>query len=219
MQKERTRQAILVAARTLLTNNERLTIPRAAELASVSEPTAYRYYSDVRRLLRDALTSPWQHFEDVIKELRGIPSVEARARYAAEAMTNTVLQNEANVRGLIAMSYAPDARGSQDNGGATRPAFRVSLVDAVLEPLGLDVDTARRLRLKLALLAIIGAEAVLALKDATECSNEDVASTLGWCAYSVATITTQAGNTPISGQSDSVSHASAASSKLSRAST
>ena len=77
-QKERTRQALLAATRTLLADGQAPTIARAAERALVSEATAYRYYSDVQNLLRDAFQ--WPGLDGLLSELRAIPTVEARAR-------------------------------------------------------------------------------------------------------------------------------------------
>jgi AcrR family transcriptional regulator len=185
-QKERTRQGLLAAARALLAERQPVTIARAAARALVSEPTAYRYYSDVRNLLRDALAVRWPGLEGLLSELRAMPRVEARARRAAEAMAHTVLANEAEIRALIALSYAP-ARQDEDGAmGVFRPAFRVALIDAVLEPVKNHLNLNERRRLQHALSVVIGAEAVLSLKDSSRCSRDDIVSTLGWSAHQLA---------------------------------
>jgi len=185
-QKERTRQALLTATRTLLAEGQPVTIARAAAHALVSEPTAYRYYSDARSLLRDALAVQWPTLDGVLCELRTMPSIAARARYAAEAMAHVVLANEAQIRALIALSYEP-AEPGQDGGEAiSRPAFRMTLIDAVLEAESGRPELAmRRQRLQHALAVIIAAEAVLSLKDAMGCSSDEIVSTLGWAASKV----------------------------------
>jgi AcrR family transcriptional regulator len=180
-QKERTRQALLAATRALLADGQALTIARAAERALISEPTAYRYYSDVRDLLRDALQ--WPGMDALLSELRATPAVEARARRAAEAMARTVLANEAQIRALIALSYAP---GRAEKGAAIRPALRVPLIDAVLEPVADRMDASARRRLRCALYAVIGAEAALSLKDMGGFGDEEIVSTLGWAAFQLA---------------------------------
>src|SRR5277367_3691273 len=101
-QKERTRQALLAATRALLAEGRAPTIARAAERALVSEATAYRYYSDSQTLLRDALAVRWPQLESVLSDLRAMPAIEERARRAAEAMAQTVLANEGEIRALIA---------------------------------------------------------------------------------------------------------------------
>ena len=185
-QKDRTRQALLAATRALLAEGQTPTIARAAQRALVSEPTAYRYYSDVRGLLRDALAVRWPGLDGIMAEMRAMPTVEARARRAAEAMARNVLANQAEIRALIAMSYEPGKPGSRNDAGAARPAFRLALIDAALEPLADRIDPERRRRLQLALSAVIGAEAVLSLKDSGGGSDEDIVETLRWAAGAIA---------------------------------
>ena len=98
-------------------------------------------------------------------------------------MTRLVLARQAQIRALIAMSYAP---GAAEKGSATRPAFRLPLIDAVLEPAADRLDTGERRRLQFALSAVIGAEAVLSLKDADGCTDEEIVATLGWTAFQLA---------------------------------
>ena len=184
-QKERTRQALLAAARTLLAEGQPVTIARAAAHALVSEPTAYRYYSDPRSLLRDAVAAQWPNLDGVLRELRLMPSMAARARHAAEAMAHVVLANEAQIRALIALSYEP-IEPEHDGRAASRPEFRLALIDAVLDAeLGRPEAALRRQHLQRALTVIIAAEAVFSLKDATGCSSEEIVSTLGWAASRV----------------------------------
>jgi hypothetical protein len=185
-QKERTRQALLAATRGLLMEGQAPTVARAAERALVSEATAYRYYSDARSLLRDALAARWPQLDNVLSELRAMPGVEARARRAAEAMARAVLANEAEIRALIAMSYAPARTQDGEAKGASRPAFRIALIEAVLDPVAGKMEAGERRRVQRALSVVIGAEAVLSLKDAADCSNEDIVATLGWAAHQIA---------------------------------
>src|SRR5271169_1571295 len=105
-QKERTRKALLVAARELLSEGQAPTVAASAERALISEATAYRYYPSARSLLQDVLAINWPGLEKMIVDLRALPTVEARAQLAAEAMARTVLANEAQVRALISLSYS-----------------------------------------------------------------------------------------------------------------
>src|ERR1700729_3145822 len=58
-QKQRTRAAILAAARALITGSTEVTMPAVARAALVSEATAYRYFPDLVSLLREALDGTW----------------------------------------------------------------------------------------------------------------------------------------------------------------
>lgn len=183
-QKERTRQALLAATRALLADGEAPTIARAAERALISEATAYRYYSDLPSLLRDALAVRWPELEGVLSDIRAIQGVGARAQRAAEAMARNVLAKEADIRALIALSYTRRLEKGEAS-GPLRPSFRVALIEAVLEPLADRLGADERLQLQRALSVVIAAEAVLSLKDATGCSDEEIVATLGWTARQI----------------------------------
>ncbi len=185
-QKERTRQALLVAARALLAEGQALTVARAAERALLSEATAYRYYSDPRSLLRDAVAVHWPELEALLADLRATPDLETRAQRAAEAMALNVLANEVHIRALIGLSQSANGR-QERGGGALRPGFRFALIAAVLDPLGKRLGAPERRRLELALATVISAEAVLTLKDVCACGDEEIVSTLGWTAGQIAT--------------------------------
>jgi AcrR family transcriptional regulator len=180
-QKERTRQALLAATRALLADGEAPTIARVAEQALISEATAYRYYSDLPSLLRDALAVRWPQLDGVLSELRAIPAAETRAQHAAEAMARNVLAKEADIRALITLSYAPRPDKAEPS-GPLRPSFRVALIEAVLEPLAPRLGAADRRQLQRALSVVIAAEAVLSLKDAGGGSDSEIVATLGWMA-------------------------------------
>ena len=98
-------------------------------------------------------------------------------------MARTVLANEGEIRALIALSYAP---AGDEKGGATRPALRVPLVDAVLEPVGDRMEAGQRRRLRCALYTVVGAEAALSLKDVGGFGDAEIVSTLRWAAFQLA---------------------------------
>ncbi|HEV3068744.1 MAG TPA: TetR/AcrR family transcriptional regulator, partial [Streptosporangiaceae bacterium] len=58
-QKERTRRAIVQAARDLIRAGGEVTMPAVAKSALVSEATAYRYFADLASLLNEALAGVW----------------------------------------------------------------------------------------------------------------------------------------------------------------
>jgi hypothetical protein len=124
--------------------------------------------------------------EKLLADLRALPAVEERARFAAEAMARAVLENEAQVRALIALSYSTGNSEEIHSGGELRPAFRVALIDAVLERIPRLSGKKRRRDLQLALSVMISAEAVLSLKDLGGYSDQEIISTLGRSAYHLA---------------------------------
>jgi len=180
-QKERTRQALLQAARELLDEGRSPTVAQAALRALISEATAYRYYSDAQSLLRDALAVNWPGLETDLAQIRAIDDIGERARIAAEAMANNVLANERHVRTLISMAYSP----ASDAG--LRPGFRFRLIEAVLEPLANTSDQTELRRLELALATVISAEACLTLKDVCKIPNDQIIEITAWTARQLIT--------------------------------
>jgi AcrR family transcriptional regulator len=187
-QKERTRQALLAATKELLAEGEAVTIAKAGARALVSEATAYRYYSDVRSLMRDALAPNWPGFDRLLLELRAMPAIEDRAQRAAEAMARQVLATERDVRALIALSYAPTGGNGEGPDRVARPAFRIPLVEAVLAPLEGEIGPEALRRLRLAVSAVIGAEPVLSLRDHSDGDGEEIVQALGWTARQIVAV-------------------------------
>jgi len=178
-QKERTRKALVEAARALLAEGHAPTVAASAERALISEATAYRYYASARSLLRDALVINWPGIESILTDLRALPSVQERARFAAETMARTVLANESQARAIIALSYTVDKSVEIKSAGELRPAFRVALIEAALEKLPKGFRRKQKFQLQLALSVIISAEAVLSLKDLDGYSDQEIISVLG----------------------------------------
>lgn len=58
-QKQRTRTAIVAAARELIGTGAEVTMPAIARAALVSEATAYRYFPDLPSLISEALVGVW----------------------------------------------------------------------------------------------------------------------------------------------------------------
>lgn len=58
-QKQRTRMAIVAAARDLIGTGAEVTMPAIARAALVSEATAYRYFPDLPSLISEALAGVW----------------------------------------------------------------------------------------------------------------------------------------------------------------
>ena len=185
-QKERTRQALMQAARELLDEGRSPTVAQAALRALISEATAYRYYADAPSLLRDALAVNWPGLDDDLIRIRASGDMPERACIAAEAMARNVLSHERHVRMIIAMAYSPDS----DAG--LRPGFRFKLIEAVLEPIANSAEPEELRRLELALATVVSAEACLTLKDVCKIPNDQVIEISGWTARQLVTAFIQA---------------------------
>ena len=175
-QKERTRQKLLQAARSLVEDGKTLTVARAAEVAAVAEATAYRYYRNPRSLLRDALAVEWPGLDELLTALRSMPRAADRAQCAAEALAEFVLAREVSIRLLFA-STNQEPRDLRSPMGLPKTSFRRRLVEAVLDGAALDAEDRRALQL--ALVVVISPYAVLTLRDAMLLDTAEIPKELG----------------------------------------
>lgn len=178
-QKERTRQSLLAAARSLVEEGVQPTMGRVAVRAGVSEATLYRHYSQPRALLRDALTVEWPDLDAVIADVRAAEDLSDRVERAAIAMATFVLSQEGSVRTLLS-STRQEPRASTHRSGLPEASFRRRLVTAVLD--GLELPEADLRSLELALIVIVSPQAVLTIADAMPTQPNEIARELAWMA-------------------------------------
>ena len=159
-QRDRTRSAIVTAARDLADTGAEITMSAVAAEARVSEATAYRYFPDLVSLLRAAVLSA-----DLVALLRsathGDDPVE-RIGQAAEILGRAVLRRQGAVRVLVASTIAKPST-AQD-----RPAHRFGLIEHALAPWIDRCDSAGRAdveQLVRGLAIVISAESLFALID------------------------------------------------------
>ncbi|MEU9451895.1 TetR family transcriptional regulator [Streptomyces sp. NPDC048277] len=159
-QMERTRSAIIAAARDLADTGAEITMPGVAAEARVSEATAYRYFPDLLSLLRASVMT-----EDLVAVLRsatrGDDPVE-RIGQAAEILGRAVLRRQGAVRVVVASTIAKPST-SKD-----RPAHRFGLIEHALAPWADRCGAAQRAdveQLVRGLALVISAESLFALID------------------------------------------------------
>src|SRR5438874_3892799 len=104
-QKQRTRGALVAAARELVTRGQTPTVDAAATIASISRTTAYRYFPNQRALLVAA------HPE--IEALSLLPEtapsdVAARLDAVVTAFLHLIVDTEAQQRTMLRLSLDPD---------------------------------------------------------------------------------------------------------------
>jgi AcrR family transcriptional regulator len=168
-QKERTRTAIVTAAREAIAAGDEITMPGVARRALVSEATAYRYFPDLASLLRETLTGIWDTPEHVMLPVAGSDDPVERIGFATEVLLREVLAHQPAVRALIAASVTKPAMAG------VRPGRRIGLIDEALRPLA--VTMARRQpaefeQLKRGLAIVVSAEALFTLTDLLELAPE-----------------------------------------------
>ncbi|MER7923009.1 TetR/AcrR family transcriptional regulator [Streptomyces sp. NPDC096057] len=170
---ERTRAAIIAAARDLADTGAEITMPVVAAHARVSEATAYRYFPDLLSLLRASVMA-----EDLVEVLRsatrGDDPVE-RIGQAAEILGRAVLRRQGAVRVIVASTIAKPST-SKD-----RPAHRFGLIEHALAPWADSCGPAHRAdveQLVRGLALVISAESLFALTDLCGLTPDDAIASL-----------------------------------------
>jgi AcrR family transcriptional regulator len=161
-QKERTRAAIVAAAREAVATGEEVTMPEVARRALVSEATAYRYFPDLASLLREALAGLWESPEQAMAPVARSGDPVERVGFAAEFLLREVLAYQGAVRVMIAASIPKPPVT------ALRPGRRFGLIDEALRPLNQTMAVrhpAQFEQLKRGLAIVVSAEALFTLTD------------------------------------------------------
>jgi AcrR family transcriptional regulator len=170
-QKARTRGALTEAARELLARGVAPTVEGAAEAASVSRTTAYRYFPNRWALVAAA----FPHVDD--QSLLGPdPSNDPleRLETVAQTLTRRVLTHEAEMRAVLKLSLEeirppelPMHRG-----------LRVSWVEDALQPLAQRLEATELHRLIYGISATLGIEAFVWLTDIARLPRDEATSVM-----------------------------------------
>ncbi len=165
-QKQRTRTAIVEAARELIGTSAEVTMPAVAKAALVSEATAYRYFPDLVSLLREAVDGTWPSPAAALAPVANCGDPVERIAFATEHLLRHVWRYQSAVRAMIAASIVRP-------GSATmRPGLRFGLIEHALAPLAADdklrPEALGQLKVDLAL--VMSAEALFTLTDLCQLS-------------------------------------------------
>lgn len=159
-QKRRTRDALVAAARDLIALGEAPTVEQAAEAASISRATAYRYFPNQRSLLASA------HPETATSSL--LPAdppedVAQRLDLVVEAFTRLILDTEAQQRTMLRLSLEADPAERAQL--PLRQGRGILWIEDALAPLRSRLSASDLHRIALAVRSAIGIEAYVWLTD------------------------------------------------------
>jgi AcrR family transcriptional regulator len=185
-QKQRTRTAIVDAARELIRGSTEVTMPAVAKAALVSEATAYRYFPDLFSLLREALDGTWPSPAEALAPVEHSNDPVERIAFATERLLSHVQSYQGAVRAMISGSIV------RPNGAVVRPGYRFSLIDHALAPLDATLgrrDPAGLRQLRQDLAVVVSAEALFALTDLCGLSPDDAIAS---AVHTARTVTTAA---------------------------
>ena len=169
-QKERTRAAIIEAARELSGSGTEITMSVVAAAARVSEATAYRYFPDLGSLLLEAVASTWPSVQDALAPVADSRDPIQRVAFATDFLLREVLNHQGTVR--LVMSAAITKRGN----AALRPARRFGLIDHALAPWTdtlADSGASAAAQLRRDLAVVVSAEAFFTLTDLCQLAPEE----------------------------------------------
>jgi hypothetical protein len=176
-QKRRTRDALVSAARTIVASGRTPTVEEAAETASISRTTAYRYFPNQRALLVAA------HPEVGVTTL--LPDdppedVHARLDLVIDAMIKSNVKNEAQQRTMLRLSLEADPAERAQL--PLRQGRGIAWIGEALAPLrnerpDVDVD-----RLTLAIRSATGIESLVWLTDVAGLSRKNACELMRWSA-------------------------------------
>ena len=159
-QKQRTRQALIDAARELVARGITPKVDEAAANASISRTTAYRYFPNQRALLIAA------HPEIEARSL--LPEVppadpEARLDIVIQSFLRLIVDTEPEQRTMLRLSLDPEpsVRGELP----LRQGRAIGWISEALAPLGSRMSKAEVRRLAVAIRSAAGIEALVWLTD------------------------------------------------------
>jgi AcrR family transcriptional regulator len=172
-QKLRTRQALLTAARELAAQGKAPTVAQAADAATVSRATAYRYFPTQESLLVEipldiAAPTAQSLFADTAPQ-----DPEDRAALVQNALYDLVRDHEAEFRLFLRNSLLRGLEDPDTSGDPFRGARRSDLLDRALAPLERELPASEIKRLKTALSILVGIESMIVLRDVLRLSHSE----------------------------------------------
>jgi AcrR family transcriptional regulator len=187
-QKARTRAALVESTRELLEQGMNPTVEQAAQRASVSRTTAYRYFPSQGHLLARVMhVAP--AILDTYQTLLGSIEDDDDTPERLEALVRGFLRNlsdsQDDWRRLITFTvqHGGEPTLSGEPGiNAVRGEDRRKLIRAALAPVESKLDEATTRRLEAALLMCVGMEAFLALRDVGDLDADEADEVASWAA-------------------------------------
>jgi AcrR family transcriptional regulator len=176
-QKTRTRDALIRAARQLLSDGGTPTVEQAATAASISRATAYRYFPNQRALL----VASYPEIAESSLLGRNPPSDPvARLEIVVKAIVVQAVEHEAELRAMLRVSLEPDSPKRSDL--PFRVGRRIAWVADALTPLRGRLPKRELERLVLAIASAVGIDALVWLTDIAGLSRPQAVEVMRWSA-------------------------------------
>lgn len=179
-QKRRTRAALVAATRELIALGFTPTVEEAADAASISRSTAYRYFPNKRTLLLAA------HPETgAVSMLPADAPRDPAARLDAfvSAFTAMILDTELQQRTMLRLSLEPDEQ--QRGELPLRQGRAIAWINEALEGVRHELAEHEMRRLVLGVRATIGIESLVWLVDIARLDRNDAVELMRWSAQAL----------------------------------
>lgn len=176
-QKLRTRDALVAAARDLITRGLTPTVEDAAAEASISRTTAYRYFRNQREIL--AAAYPIIDRESLLGDDPPTDVAERLDRVVHEHLRFT-MAHEAAFRAALRLSLDPS-----DEAPLLRRGRVVGWVSEALEPLRTELSDDAILQLARAIRATTGIESMIWLTDVAGMTHDEAVELMRWSAQAL----------------------------------
>ena len=176
-QKRRTREALVAAARRLVAEGTAPSVEQAAEAASISRTTAYRYFPNQRALL--AAAHPETAAESLLPE--DAPNdVATRLDLVVAAFTQLIADTEAQQRTMLRLSLEA---GITDRAQLPlRQGRAIKWIEEALSPLQPAMSETEVRRVAIAIRSATGIESLVWLTDIAGLTRHDAATLMRWSA-------------------------------------
>lgn len=176
-QKRRTRDALVTAALDLVAAGETPTVEAAAQAASVSRATAYRYFPTQRDLL--AAAHPETGAVSMLPD-DAPDDAAARLDLVIDAFIRRIVETEPQQRTMLRLSLEADP--AERTRLPLRQGRAIKWIEEALEPLLSEMPPADLHRLALAIRSATGIEALVWLTDIGGLSHDEATELMRWSA-------------------------------------
>jgi len=179
-QKQRTRDALVVAARQLVASGVTPTVEQAAADAGISRTSAYRYFPNRRALLLAA------HPETGARSLLPADPPEdaaARLEVVIRAFTQLIVETEAQQRTMLRLSLEADP--PEPGMLPLRQGRAIGWIAEALSPLRGGLSEEAMHQLVLAIRSAVGIEALAWLTDVAALPHDEATSLMCWSAQAM----------------------------------
>jgi len=181
-QKARTRDALVMATRSLVAKGVTPTVEQAAAAASVARTTAYRYFPNQRALLVAAHPEIEKH--SLLPDDAPADPV-LRLDSVVEAFTRQTVDTEPQLRTMLRLSLDPDP--SHRGQLPLRRGRAIGWIKDALAPLRDTMPEPDLHRLTLAIRSATGIEALVWLTDVAALSRDEAVALMRWSAHALLT--------------------------------